>query len=92
MLADPQHSESISHRHGKVKTSKVSHQITHSSQSVVLMPAWEEGEVKEQKEKNTQKRRFKMKDIFHFPLRESTAHMLVSVPDQLQTPPSPPLV
>lgn len=87
MPADPQDSESIIHRHGKVKTSKVSHQITHSSQLVVRMPAWEEGEVKKQKERNKQKGRFKMKDIFHFHLRELTAHLLVSVPDQLQPPP-----
>lgn len=65
MLADPQHSESISHRHGKVKTSQVSHRITHSSQLVVLMPAWGDGGVKEQKEKNTQK---KTENEIHFPL------------------------
>lgn len=90
-MIDPQLSESISHRHGKVKTSKVSHQVTCSSQFVVLMPA--RAGVKEQKEKKTQKRRFKMKHIFYFPLRESTTHLVTFVVlDPLQTPPSSPPV
>lgn len=37
-----QHSESISYRHAKVRTSKVSHRVTHSSQFVVLMTAGRE--------------------------------------------------
>ena len=75
-----------SYRHGKVKTSKVSHQETLSSQFAVLMPAGVGTE--EQKGRKTRKGRFKMKDVFHFHLKTSTAFFVtVSVPDQLQISP-----
>lgn len=84
----PQHSKSISHRHGKVKTSKVTHPVTRSSQFAFLMQLGRE--LKSRKRGKHKKRRLKMKDIFHFHLRDSTAlFVTVSVPDQLQTSPFP---